>query len=207
MIETLPLIAFDLDEVLARHNEALLLFHNQRYGTNNVLQDYISEHDLYLVWGTTVEEAGRRAVEFHETGAHSRLEMMPGSHEALTRLHNRYRHAVITQRRKMIVEPTHIWLDGNYSGLIDYIRFIHAWEDPNAPAKIDVMDELGAEWLVDDSLRHCKLVAEAGKRALLFGNYPWNQTTERLSPRITRVADWTEVEAYFESRDVLVRGM
>jgi len=48
---------------------------------------------------------------------------------------------------------------------------------------------------IDDQLKHCEAVTEAGKQALLFGDYGWGQA-DALHPNIIRVKNWAEIEAY-----------
>jgi hypothetical protein len=54
------------------------------------------------------------------------------------------------------------------------------------------MKELGVVAMVDDGLRNCLRATEAGIRALLFGDYPWNQIDE-MPPGMKRVMDWDAV--------------
>lgn len=193
-----PVIAVDIDEVLAQHNASLVRFHNERYGTSHTLEDYISDY-WSEVWKIDKVETERRAVEFHETGAHGNLEVVDGALESLKHLQQRFHLVAVTVRRKSTVESTYQWLDMYFPEIFSDVRFIHSWDDPDTTlTKADVCDELGAGWLIDDSVRHCRLMAETGKVGILFGNYPWNQQTE-LPEGVVRLKDWGEVKEYFDA--------
>ena len=62
-------------------------------------------------------------------------------------------------------------------------------------SKADVCRELNADLLIDDHLAHALPVAQCGVDVLLFGNYPWNQTKEKLPGNIRRVKGWDEIAA------------
>jgi 5'(3')-deoxyribonucleotidase len=191
-----PTIAVDIDDVLAMHYESLVVFHNERYGTELTLADYISDH-WSLVWKTDEAETHRRAVEFAMLGVMDRR-VKPGSPEALAQLKDRYDLVTITVRRKINIAETYEWLETHFPGVFRQVRFVHLWEE-DAPSKAEICLELGATYLIDDSLKHCKLAAELGVTALLFGDYAWNAAKE-LPTGVTRVSDWTDVLAFFDRR-------
>lgn len=193
-------IAVDIDEVLARHNHALAQFHNQRYGTNHTAETYSTDH-WGEVWEVSREEAERRAVEFHNTGSHGSLEVVSGAQDALAILKRDYNLVAVTVRRRQIIESTKLWLEQHFPGVFSDIRFVHMWEDENTQSKADICHEIGAEWLIDDSVKHVALMAESGAKGLLFGDYTWNQS-ESLPVGVKRVKNWPEVVEYFHD----VRG-
>ena len=192
-------IAVDIDEVLAVHNKALVEFHNSHYGSTHTLDDYVSDR-WSEVWGTEHEETARRAIEFHETGVHGKLELVPGAQSALKLLSKDFRFVGVTLRRKMTIDSTRLWVQKHFPDIIAEVRFVHAWEDPDASSKAEVCREIGADWLIDDTLKHCLIAADAGINAILFGDYPWNQTTEVLPSGVTRVNDWKGVLEYFDAK-------
>jgi hypothetical protein len=66
--------------------------------------------------------------------------------------------------------------------------------DPDAPrrTKLDVLNELDAVGIIDDSLRTTSQVAESGRKALLFGDYAWNRS-EDLPHGVKRFVDWQSI--------------
>jgi len=146
-------IAVDIDEVLARHNHALAQFHNERYGTNHSEDDYFTDH-WSEVWGVSLDEAERRAVEFHDTGQHAFLEVVPGASRALLELKKMHRLVIVTVRRKQVIDITHRWLREFYPEVFDDVKFIHFWDEKSAKTKAEICQDIGADWLIDDSLKH-----------------------------------------------------
>lgn len=188
-------IAVDIDDVLVDHYEAVLAFHNARYGTTHTLEDYVTDH-WSRVWGTDQAETNRRAEEFAALGVAGRA-IKAGALQGIQELHKRYDLAIITVRRKVNVEPTLKWLDDKFPGVFKEVRFVPIWEEADAPSKAEICQQIGASYLIDDSLKHCELAAAAGIQAVLFGSFPWNQATT-LPAGVTRCKDWPAVTEYFD---------
>lgn len=188
-------IAVDIDEVLARHNHTLALFHNEHYGTNHSEDSYFT--DLWAeVWGVSPEETERRAVEFHDTGQHALLEVVPGALEALLELKKTHRLVAVTVRRKQVIDITHRWLLEFYPEVFDDVRFVHFWDEKNTKTKAEICQDIGANWLIDDSIKHVSQMGAFGRKGLLFGDYAWNQA-EALPDDVVRMRNWKEVLKYF----------
>ncbi len=191
-----PVIAVDIDEVLAYHNVEIVKYHNETYGSNHTLEHYVSDH-WPEIWGVDREEAAKRAVAFHETGVHSRLTPMEHAQESLRRISEHFELQIVTARRRLIVDSTHEWIEQHYPGVFKGIRFVHVWEDIDPPTKAEVCKEIGASLLIDDSVNHCAIARKSGIDAVLFGDYPWNRTLPVDFPTgITRATDWDQVVDY-----------
>lgn len=54
-----PVLAFDMDEVLARFAHSLARFHNDQYGTQLTEGSFTSYH-FHEVWGGTVAECNQK---------------------------------------------------------------------------------------------------------------------------------------------------
>ncbi|HET8670687.1 MAG TPA: hypothetical protein VFM05_08705 [Candidatus Saccharimonadales bacterium] len=191
------LIAVDLDEVLAQHNQALALWHNKEYGTDHTAATYFTDY-WSQVWNVSPEEAERRAVAFHASRAHAQLSTVDGAIDVLQKLSESYDFAVVTVRRQSVIEDTRQWIDRYYPGIFTKIHFVHFWDKNDATTKAQLCQKIGASYLIDDSVKHCTQAAEAGINALLFGNYSWN-VEERLPGNIKRVAGWRDVQEVLES--------
>jgi uncharacterized HAD superfamily protein len=194
-------IAIDVDDVLAAHAQGFANFSNERWGTNLTVDDY-DEH-WSLVWRTEREETERRAQEFLHSNAVSMYQHDEAAPEVLRRMKEHYDLIVLTSRRLFMQTETLAWLGQYFNGVFDEVRFAGIWDDlshdRHLATKAEAVREVGADYLVDDQLKHCVAVAEAGVEAVLFGNYRWNQADE-LPPRVTRCGDWAAVEAYFEQQ-------
>lgn len=184
------LIAVDIDEVLAHHNEALAAWHNEQYGTSHMADAYFTDY-WSKVWGVSPEEAEARAVAFHLSGAHAQLQPIQGALSALQKLSTSYDLAVITVRRRQVIDDTRIWIDLHYPKVFKDVHFLHFWDKNENTTKAQLCQSIGASYLIDDSVKHCTQAAEAGVDALLFGEYTWNQA-ESLPAHVRRVATWEE---------------
>jgi len=85
----------------------------------------------------------------------------------------------------------------------DHIHFAGIWDKISdasiARTKGELCQELGADYIIDDQLKHCVGAAKLGLKALLFGNYLWNQNGS-LPENVQRVDDWSGVLRYFSER-------
>lgn len=193
-----PVIAVDVDEVLAHHNVELVKYHNQVYGSKHTLEHYVSDH-WSEIWNVEKEESRKRAIAFHETGIHGRLQPINGAYESLKELSESFEFHVVTARRRLIIESTNEWINTHYPGIFKSINFVHIWEDANPPTKAEVCRELGALLLIDDSVGHCALATESGIDAILFGDYPWNNKLPTDFPKeVKRAANWEQVSDYIK---------
>lgn len=191
-----PTTAVDIDDVIVDHYEEVVKFHNERYGTAHTLEDYTTDH-WSQVWGTNHEETERRAKEFASRGVHDR-KIKPGAIEAIKKLGLSRDLVIVTVRRKVNVQPTREWLDKHFANVFREIHFLPIWEENTKQTKADICRELGADHLIDDNLRHCSVAAERGIKALLFGDYPWNQAS-KLPTGVSRMQDWKAVLEYFDA--------
>lgn len=191
-------IAVDIDDTLADHVEAFISWSNQEYGTAFTVDSY-SDHWSEL-WNTEHAETERRAIAFHEAGEHGRFMIKPGSKEVLVYLKERYDLVVVTARRQMVVEESRGWIQAHYSGIFSDVRFVPIWESNNTVTKAEICRELGASYLIDDLMRHCRLAAQAGIESLLFGDYSWNRH-EELPDGVYRVQNWQHVKEFFDAKD------
>jgi len=67
-------------------------------------------------------------------------------------------------------------LDSYFPGVFDglYCTNEHSCTGGKT-TKADIMDEHGMLLLIDDNRGYCANVCARGKKAVLFGDYPWNQ--------------------------------
>lgn len=57
-------------------------------------------------------------------------------------------------------------------------------------------EQLSAQYLIDDQVKHCNTVAEGGITTLLYGDYAWSRNAE-VHDRVKCVQNWQEVEEFF----------
>jgi uncharacterized HAD superfamily protein len=196
-----PTIAIDVDDVLAANAVGFLAYCNERWGCDLTVDDY--SEDWPTMWGIEMDEAMRRADEFHASGAVSGYEHFEEAKEVLSYLSERYRLLVLTSRRQVIAGETLAWIDRYFPDTFDDVHFAGIWDtvaaDRHLMTKSDVCKAIGADYLIDDQTKHCFAAADAGMEALLFGTYAWNRV-DILPDNVVRVADWVAVKEYFDGR-------
>jgi 5'(3')-deoxyribonucleotidase len=199
-----PIIAIDIDDVLADNAKGFTDFSNARWGTHLTPSDY-EEHWSHM-WQVDNDEAERRAVEFHESGSLGRYDHNQHAFDVLTQLKERYELVIITSRRIRAKEETFAWIAERFPNIFadHQIHFAGIWdegisENRYSRTKGDLVKELGVSYLIDDQLKHCLSASEHGVPALLFGDYSWNQS-DILPSNVTRVNGWAEVLEYFNVR-------
>lgn len=198
-----PVIAIDIDDVLAASAEGFVAFSNERWGMNLTVDDY-DEH-----WGKMWqiehdrEEIERRAAEYHTLGVVGKYQPRSEAEPVLNKLSRRFDLVVVTSRRRMIASETEAWLKGHFPGVFAAVHYAGMWDDdhPNRydATKTELCREISASYLIDDQLKHCLAAAEAGIPAVLFGRYAWNRV-DQLPPHVTRCENWDQVQDYFEER-------
>ena len=112
-----PVLALDIDEVLAQFLPALIRFHNATYKTSLTLKDFHS-YWFCKVWGGTNEEATEKVHAFFESAFFTGIEPMPGAKEALAKLKVKYDFCIVTSRQHIIAENTIQW-SAVYQNLLD----------------------------------------------------------------------------------------
>jgi 5'(3')-deoxyribonucleotidase len=196
-----PIIAVDIDDVLAANADGFTAYSNQKWGTSLSPSDY-QEHWSEM-WGLDHNETDRRAVEFHASGVIGTYEHYPDALHALRQLIKSYDLIIITSRRVSVMNETLDWLDRYFHDLFTAVHFAGIYDTGRlddgrfAKTKLDVVQAQKVNYLIDDQIKHCTAVAEAGVNAVLFGDYPWNQVNV-LPNRVTRCKDWAAVLEYFD---------
>jgi len=196
-----PIIAVDIDDVLADHAAGFVEFSNKRWDTHLTVDDY-DEHWAHM-WQIDNDETEIRAKEFHESGTVGGYDHKSHALPVLDALSERFKLIIITSRRAQVEKETRAWLAERYPGIFSEVHFSGIWdtieEGTHLATKADVCRSLGVDYLIDDQVKHCVAAAECGTKSLLFGDYAWNRTAE-LADGVTRVKDWNMVKRYFEGR-------
>lgn len=194
-----PVIAIDIDDVIAANALGFVEYSNKKYGTHLTTDDY-QEH-WGEMWKTEHEETERRATEYHQSGHIATYGMIEGASDALKQLKKRFKLIVITTRRNSINKLTKEWIDRYYPNIFDDIIFSGFFDSPTKESinmtKGDLAKGVGADYLIDDQLKHVRSAAEIGIKGLLFGEYLWNKT-DLLPENVVRVKSWNEILKYFE---------
>ncbi len=198
-----PIIAVDIDDVLAGENETMRVFINEKYGLNLTPEDYLVEAPYRgyweKVWGVTKEEGQKRFKEYIDSGIGERHAPLEGAIEAVTKLKKTYNLIIVSSRYDSLIDDTHKWLDTHFPNAFNSVEFVAVWSKDERVSKATICKEIGATYLIDDNLEHCNLAAEAGIKALLFGDYGWSKNA-KLDRNVTSVKNWQEVLEYFNDK-------
>ncbi|MDB5258971.1 MAG: hypothetical protein JWO73_179 [Candidatus Taylorbacteria bacterium] len=192
-----PIIAIDIDDVIAANASAFVEYSNRKYGTNLTIDDY-QEH-WAEVWKVEHEEVKKRAIEYHESGHIATYSMIDGAYEALKQLKERFRLVAVTSRRNSINQLTKEWIQKYYPDIFDTIVFCGFFDSEKSGLNLtkgDLVKNMAAEYFIDDQIKHVSAVAENGIKSLLFGDYFWNKT-DNLPENVLRVKNWQEAADYF----------
>jgi 5'(3')-deoxyribonucleotidase len=201
-METKPVIAIDIDDVLSETAKLIIEWSNEQYGYSLSLDDY--DEDMARMWNVDREEAGRRIIEFHESDVFQNLCHVSASVPVLKKLSEKFKLIIITSRRSVIRDHTVDWVNECFPGLFsdEVIVFARIYdnklEDPVNMTKGSIASEWDADYLIDDQPKHCISAAEHGVTSLLMGDYKWSQVSN-LPKGVYRVKDWSDVERFFGS--------
>jgi FMN phosphatase YigB (HAD superfamily) len=198
-------IAVDIDDVLSKSAEGFIAFSNQRWGLKLKPEDY--QEEWAVVWGVPLEEAVKRAEEFHAAGVVGKYEPHEAALPALKKLAKRYNLVAVTSRRSVLKPETDAWMDRHFPGIFQSLHYAGIWDSSTTKnvlhklnsTKAELLRELGADYLIDDQAKHCLGAAKAGITALLFG--PNNHDSGQLPPKVMRARHWDEVMEFFDAQD------
>lgn len=198
-----PIIAVDVDDVLADEKEDVRKFINKRYNLRHTPEDYMIEapYGKYFerVWGVKVEKGLEMYEAYFSAGIKAKHKPVKGAVETIGKLEKSYNFAVVTSRGDRSFVFTHAWLEGHFPKVFKQVAFVPIWSKDKEVTKAAICKEIGAVYLIDDNAEHCNLAQEAGVQALLFGEYGWNRNVE-LGKDVIRVRNWQEVLEYFDGR-------
>lgn len=192
-------IAVDIDEVLAPIFENLVNWHNKQYGTNLELADNYS-NDL-KIWGAeSIEEAIKRVQIFFSHPHFFDAQPVKEATHALKKLNKNYELVIITARDKIVEEVTLKWVAKYFPEIFRAVHFTAKYSlEGHNRSKSEVLIDIQANYLIDDSLENAIDAAKTGITVLLFGDYPWNQSAT-LPKNVVRVENWQKVLEYFDAK-------
>lgn len=190
-------VAVDADDVLAAHIEAFIEFSNTHYGTSLAPEDYTENWGG--LWGVDNNEVERRALEFHAPEIVGSFGRFDEAEFALRSLKKTRELVIVTARARRITETTLEWVERHFQGLFSEVHFVPIWEPGNTVTKADICRQIGADYLVDDLLKHCNVAAEAGIQPVWFNRIKWKQDGQP-HPNVVQVENWRQVAEFFNGR-------
>lgn len=194
-----PVIAIDVDDVLADSAQGFVEFSNQRWGTHLTVEDY--DERWSKMWGVDIEEERRRAHVIYNAKVVKGFKHFEEAIPVLTRLKSHYKLVITTSRSKFVEKETLVWLNTHYADIFDAIYLSGFYDElkehSHKHTKAELCQEIGASYLIDDHPKHCLAASEVGMKCLLFGDYSWNRDS-KITNNMKRVASWKEVEKFFD---------
>jgi len=199
---TKKIIAVDIDDTLAASAQAWVAYSNQKWETNLAVDDY--DEDWAKMWQVNTEVLRERADHLHTTpGITGAFKHDASAQAVLNDLAKDYELVITTSRHSLLQGETLEWLDKHFNGVFSNIHFAGIYDsghhDPVSLTKADLIEKVGADYLIDDQAKHCFAVAEQGRQAILFGDYVWNRDVA-LRPGVARCRDWAAVKEYFDAQ-------
>ena len=200
-----PLLAIDIDDVIADSTEALRRVVNKRYDVDLAPQDYVLNDDgsywgyYERVWAAHGLHHVRYDVLHDEMARdQSHVPLLPGASFAIGELTKRYDIMLITARDLAWEQVTLDWLTSHFGSVFTAVHFAgRTKHGVKVPSKGQLCKELGAKLLIDDNTEHCQSALDQGVDAILFGDYGWhNGKTDGLKV----CKDWPAVLEYFDAQ-------
>jgi len=200
-------IAIDIDNVIAASAEGFAEFSNKKWNSGITAEQYSEE--WAPLWGVPVEEAIRRAAEFNSSEVHGTYRPLEAAQPVLRNLSRRYNLVRVTSRPAASSKVTNKWLATHFEGLLSEVHYVGIWDKDHDAAtvgrrlqqtKAALCLEIGADYLIDDQLKHCLAAASADINALPFGDSTWNREPVGLPPNVIRVSDWGAIKEYFDGQ-------
>jgi hypothetical protein len=200
--QTRPIIAVDIDDVLAQFVPAFLIYAREKWNENVTQENFTEEWaKIFKVKGMATIKA--RAIQmFADFDFYNGMKTISDAPDVLKKMSQKFTLIPMTSRVTSQRDLTVDWLDRNFGNVFEEVIFSGAYEAKNDfrrtvhKTKGDICQEIGASFLIDDQPKHVNAAAECGVEALLFGDYSWNRHA-KIVTGVTRVADWGGVADYF----------
>ena len=176
-------------------NATICEYYNKHHGTNYTLADYHS-HKYWEVWGCSPHDSYQIVQAFLKDESFTNgIPVVQGAREALEVLHTRFDIFIVTSRHSDIHEITRDWIHSNFPGLIDHILVGNMWNHTGPKlTKEFMLRRIHADVFIDDNWQYIQECKHAVKKAILFGEYPWNTGADKPDgDDFVRCRSWSEV--------------
>lgn len=184
-------IAFDLDDTIVDLNTGLILFHNERYGTNLRREDFYI-YSYWKIWGGSRDEAIRKVQEFLNSDYYRSILPISGAKEALLDLKEAgHELAIVTGRDIRMAGVTSELVDRHFVGIFSDIFYANSFVDNGATVKKSIIcQRWGARTIIEDDPMHIVDCLEAGMKVLV-PETPWNK--DDFPAGATRLLAWKDI--------------
>lgn len=197
-----PIIAIDVDDVLAHSVEAFRIEVNQKTGAALTPAHFKVQGEYHHYLNRVLESNGIDHAAIKDdlfksmVNDQSHIPPQPGAIKALRKLQDGYELVVITARPPEWEPQTHIWLERHYPGAFKAVHFAGNRNDPAKKTKGDMCIQVGASYLIDDNPEHARSAADKGVAVVLFGDYGWHVA---VPEDMVRCKTWKDIEKFFDA--------
>ena len=222
MAATLPVVAIDVDEVLACFLLGFCAFVNETRAAAAASSSssssssssgaaasaaaapltpaHFASYHFSPALGMSDAEASQLVQAFFASRHFRELAPLAGARDVLLKHARSFRFVVVTSRSLDVADATRAWLDEHFAGVFALPPLFGCayGSGPKRP-KSELCREVGAVLLVDDQVAYCREAAENGvARVALFGRYAWNALSDddeaALPPTCLRFSTWPEID-------------
>lgn len=193
-----PTLAIDFDEVLFPLSLELMNRHNEQHGTSFTTNDYVT-YVPSEVWGHTSLESVAKVYAFLKSEDHINVPPLAEAADALEDLQRKYELLVVTSRDRQLRQQTEAWLLLYFPGVFSDV--VHAGNPHTGlgfQTKVEICQQSNVVCLIDDSLDYAHECSGAGIPVILFGRYPWNESST-LPSGVLRAESWADISGLVHS--------
>lgn len=196
-----PIIAIDIDDVLADSTDVLRVFVNDKRGLELQRHHYQAKTGIYWghyekIWENHDVDGDGIIDEFHASYAEnqSHVPSIEGSVDVLKSLHGKFKLIAISSRSADMQKATEKWITEVFHGQIDEVLCIGHGRYAKM-SKGEACKRAGATYLIDDNIEHCNSAHRFGVIPILFGDYGWHNHHQK-DDNFIHCKDWYEVAEY-----------
>lgn len=199
-----PIIAVDIDDVLADSTDVLRLIVNKKHGRELQKHHYHVKTGTYWghyekIWENHDINGDGIIDEFHKAYSidQSHVPAIDGAVGVLAQLHKSYDLVAISSRLSSMQKATERWIQEVFDNQFDSVVCIDHGKRSKT-TKGQACKEIGASILIDDNIGHCEDALRHKVQPILFGDYGWHDD-DQIHDGFIHCKNWQEVAEYFQS--------
>lgn len=195
-----PVIAVDIDDVLADSTETFRKVSNSISGANLTREHYQIPGDYSKYYERVWAQHGLHkklnysAVIQEIYESEIKTPLLAGANFAIKELAKQFDIIIITARPPELEKFTRAWLNEHLEGGFIEVYFTQSHPETTEKTKGELCRIIGAKWLIDDNPEFCQSAQEHGVTAVLFGEYGWHND---IPHDVIKCKDWPAVLEYF----------
>lgn len=193
-------IAIDADDVLLDTITIVNQFHNEKYNTSFIHDDYVTFHFSDFL-GISQEQIRENERLLYKSPLHSKMKTKEDAYQAIDYLSKEFGLSVITGRSPEFEE----YLIATLARLFKQNHFERIYHVGNSQynqlsqQKWELCEELSIPLLIDDFHGHLINASKEGIHGILM-EMPWNKNITDFPPLVTRVRNWNEAVDVIEKK-------